>query len=108
VSEQNEMQDDEPEVDPSSTDYTTAELKRNRRNILLWTAGFVAFFWFAARDAAVILTAITVGVSLICLKLFASQSASKLGDDFAGSGKRVQPRTMGTILGYLYRGFRND
>ena len=89
--------------------YSGEEIRQNRRSILLWTAGFLVFFWtMTPVPAAIALTVLSLLVALLFMKLFASHSATKLGDDFAGSGKRVHPRTMGVILGYLYRGFRND
>ena len=97
----------DPEVPADG--YSPDEVRRNRRNILLWTTGFIICFWLMAPpQGAIVLTVMAVGFALICIRLFASRSSTKLGDDFAGSGDRVPPRTMGTILGYLYRGFRND
>ena len=98
------------EEDRDSSRYSGDELQRNRRNIFLGTFGFILISWMTADtlNAAVALTVVGLLGALILVKLFATRSASKLGDDFAGSGKQVHPRTMGTVLGYLFRGFHHD
>ena len=109
------MSKQEPESDLAESEsslpdgYSREEIRQNRRNILLWSVGFLLFFWSTTpTNAAIVLTVLTLLMALLFVKLFGSHTATKLGDDFAGSGKRVHPRTMGVILGYLYRGFRND
>ena len=94
------------------TEYTPAEISRNRLANVAVTFGLLAGIWvgwyvgYFITAAAVWLTIITLTVAILYRRLFASRGARKLSEDSPGMGKRVKPKTMGTILGYLFDGFR--
>ena len=101
-----------PEV-PENPDYSRTELRKNRQRIFAATLAFIVASWVyvlrASMDAGggVALTIIALLTASIFLWLFASSSSTKLDENSAGAGQTVEPRTMGTILGYLFNGFKN-
>lgn len=85
--------------------YTGAEIRRNRRNIVLWTMGILVFFWCTIPPVgAIAVTLVVLPAGLLCLKLFASDSSIKLDENSPGTGKSVPPRLMGGIVGYFFMG----
>ena len=106
--------DFEPDaVHTTSSDYSRTELNKNRVAIV---TGFVAFLvgsWTCVLmgdmqvGGAVALTVVGAIVTVLLGWLFASESSVKLDENSVGMGKDVKPRTMGTILGWLYDGFRH-
>jgi hypothetical protein len=100
------------QLEQTDGDYSWEEIKTNRGWNLYFTGASVILVWVMVSlerlplGGAVVLSLIIVICSWLYRVLFASNTASKLGDDFVGSGKRVGPITMGTILGYLNDGFK--
>lgn len=91
----------------SDREYSHRELRSNRTTIVLFTIGFIVCSWvFSSGTGAIVLTVIGLVTAAIFWRLFASPTAVKLDDDSVGMGKDVGPVTMGTILGYLYNGFK--
>ena len=101
-----------PEV-PENPDYSRTELRQNRQRIFATTLAFIVaswvYVWTGSMDpgGGVALTIIALITAAIFLWLFASSSSTKLDENSAGAGQTVEPRTMGTILGYLFNVFKN-
>ncbi len=93
-------------------DYTPQEISRNRNWNRVLTIACIGGVWVARQQdslttsGAIAATIAILVFSLVYRVLFASPSSVKLDENSAGSGKRVKPLTMGTILGFLYDGFK--
>ena len=93
-------------------DYTPQEITRNRiwnRTLTIGCLGGILVVWMIKSITTP--GAITMAVAVLILSwiyriLFASPTSVKMDENSAGSGKRVGPSTMGTILGFLYDGFK--
>ena len=104
-----------PEDAPADVDdgYTLRELQRNRRWNIVLSAAIISGSWFSfyfgvmSREQAIAATVLTLIVATLYRWLFASKSSVKLDKDGPGMGKKVHPRTMGGILGYLNDGFKD-
>lgn len=101
--------EDEANVDG---DYSPEEIRTNRFWNVFFTLAALGVVWimFAVQSlpfgGAVALSVMILIFSWLYRWLFASNTAAKLDENSAGSGKRVGPVTMGTILGYLNDGFK--
>ena len=97
---------------PADADYTLQEIETNRfwnRFFALAALSGVWLMWgfnSLPFGGALALSAMILICSFLYRWLFASNTAAKLDENSAGSGKRVGPVTMGTILGYLNDGFK--
>lgn len=97
---------------PADADYTLEEIETNRFWNLFFTLAALIGIWLMwgfnslPLGGAVALSVMVLIFSFLYRWLFASNAAVKLDEDSAGSGKRVGPVTMGTILGYLNDGFK--
>ena len=110
--EENENPDVSHEEVQSHLDYTSEELRTNRFWNVLGTLLVLCAIWgffvsgTVSLGGAIVVSFLTLIAASVYRALFASESATKLDENSLGSGKRIKPRTMGTILGYLFDGFR--
>lgn len=99
-------------VVPISGDYSEEEIRTNGlwNLVLLGLAlimiGIMYLFGGLAPGGAVVFAVMVLTFSWLYQRLFASSDAAKLDENSPGSGKRVGPLTMGTILGFLNDGFK--
>lgn len=97
---------------PVDAEYTAEEIETNRfwnRFLALAALIGVWLMWGVGSlplGGAVVLSIMVLIAAYLYRWLFASNTAAKLDENSAGSGKRVGPVTMGTILGYLNDGFK--
>lgn len=97
---------------PENADYSHEEIARNRFwNLFFTLAALIGVWTMWAFDSLPFGGAVAISVMILICSwlyrwLFASNAAVKLDENSAGSGKRVGPVTMGTILGYLNDGFK--
>ena len=97
---------------PPDADYSLDEIQTNRFWNTFVSAALLIGIWVGCACGVLPLAgAVALSVLLLICAwlyrwLFASNAAAKLDENSAGSGKRVGPVTMGTIIGYLNDGFK--
>lgn len=97
---------------PVDADYSQQEIETNRFwNLFLTLAALIGVWTMWGFNSLPFGGAVALSVMILIFSwlyrwLFASNAAVKLDEDSAGSGRRVGPSTMGTILGYLNDGFK--